>query len=138
MPWSRRALVSAMRHPKRMKSSPETPRTPRSAGMFSSLPQGYIFLILQAQLSYPGAAQSLFWTGHGGSLYREGRLGLRKLRKDVLSHQQGTGQLRSSLLHVGTVRTVLSGAADRRRACTVEVDLSELSKKNHPSGRFSL
>ena len=44
--------------------------------------------VLHAQVSYPEAAQSQFWTGHGGSLYREGHLGLRKLRNAVLSHQQ--------------------------------------------------
>lgn len=60
--------------------------------------------VLCAQVSYPEAAQTLLWADHGGSLYREGHLGLRKLRNAVLSHQQCRRQLHSSLSCVGTVK----------------------------------
>lgn len=100
MPWSRRALASAVRYPKHMNSSPEMPHTPHCRDV-PPLLQGYLLLpFFLHKVSYPEAAQTLLWTHHGGSLYQEGHLGLRKLRNPALSHQQCRRQLHSlPLLH---------------------------------------
>lgn len=91
--------------PQAREEQSRNPSYPSLWQMFSPLLQSYLFLLFFVHRRViQRAAQPLFWTGHGGSLHREGHLGLRKLRNAVLSHQQCRRQLHSSLFHMGMVR----------------------------------